>query len=81
MDCVSTPKTVSRKDAGFEPPWMGLRRVFSVDTQSMSLDIICGTAVAQTANFSIANLLNIYIDYSPQLPCSNETSTSCKALH
>jgi hypothetical protein len=24
-------------DAGFEPPWMGLRRVFGGDTQSMSL--------------------------------------------
>ena len=36
MDCVSSPKTVSRMDAGFEPPWMGLRRVFSDDTQFMS---------------------------------------------
>ena len=36
MDCVSPPKTVSRMDAGFEPPWMGLRRVFGGDTQFMS---------------------------------------------
>jgi len=36
MDCVSPPKTVSRMDAGFEPPRMGLRRVFGGDTQFMS---------------------------------------------
>ena len=35
MDCVSSPKTVSRMDAGFEPPWMGLWRVFGDDTQFM----------------------------------------------
>ena len=33
---MSPPKTVSRMDAGFEPPWMGLRRVFGGDTQFMS---------------------------------------------
>ena len=33
---MSPSKTVFRKDAEFEPPWMGLRRVFDGDTQSMS---------------------------------------------
>ena len=36
MDCVLPPKTVSRMDAGFEPPWMGSRRVFGGDTRFMS---------------------------------------------
>jgi len=33
---VSPPKTISRMDAGFEPPWMGSRRVFGGHTQLMS---------------------------------------------
>ena len=36
VDCVSLPKTVSRMDAGFEPPWMGSRCVFGSDTRFMS---------------------------------------------
>ncbi len=35
MNCVPPPKTVSRMDARFEPPWMGLRRVFGGGTQFM----------------------------------------------
>ena len=36
VDCVSLPKTASRMDAGFEPPWMGSRCVFGSDTRYMS---------------------------------------------
>ena len=35
MTFVLPPKTVSRMDAGFESPWMGLRRVFGGNTKVM----------------------------------------------
>ena len=43
------PKTVSRMDAWFEPPWMGLRRVFGGNTQFMSrCQCICLKALFTT---------------------------------
>ena len=36
MDSVCASATVARRDAGTEPPWMGLRRVAEVHTEFMS---------------------------------------------
>ena len=41
-------------DADAEPPWMGSWRVSARYLRSMSLDIICGTAVSLSAFFNAA---------------------------